>query len=411
MRVLASAYACEPAFGSEPGVGWNWVCQLSRFHEVWVLTRKNNRDRIEAQLSMRPMPSVHWVYLDLPAWLMFWKRGPRGARLYYYLWQIAAYFRARRLHRAVRFEVVHHLTFVNYWMPSFLALLNVPFIWGPVGGGESAPRGFIQEFGIRARLYESARNLARWSGQLDPFVRITARRARRTFCTTEQTLLRVKELGASQPTLFSESGLSSEEQEALARRDRGRHPEFTVISMGRLLHWKGFELGLRGFAAFCAATGADAIYEIIGEGPEAARLKSLAQSLGINERVRLLGRLERGAALDRLARADVLLHPSLHDSGGWVCLEAMATNVPVVCLDLGGPAVRVTDETGIKIQAESPRQTVQDIAGALCRLHSDPEMRRQLGRRGAERVRRVFDWDVKGTWMRNVYEGIHVEGR
>ena len=53
-RILLSAYACEPVKGSEPGVGWNWVRQLSQFAELWVLTRANNRASIEAAVSRTP---------------------------------------------------------------------------------------------------------------------------------------------------------------------------------------------------------------------------------------------------------------------------------------------------------------------------------------------------------------------
>ena len=74
-RVLLSAYACEPVKGSEPGVGWNWVRQLSQFAEVWVLTRANNRNSIEAAIAEHPLPHVHFVYYDLPRWMSFWKRS------------------------------------------------------------------------------------------------------------------------------------------------------------------------------------------------------------------------------------------------------------------------------------------------------------------------------------------------
>ena len=88
MKVLLSAYACEPDKGSEPAVGWNWVRQVSRFHEVWVITRANNRKPIEKALAKNPLPNAHFIYFDLPHWARFWKRGQRGAHLYYYLWQL-----------------------------------------------------------------------------------------------------------------------------------------------------------------------------------------------------------------------------------------------------------------------------------------------------------------------------------
>ena len=64
----------------------------------------------------------------------------------------------------------------------------------------------------------------------------------------------------------------------------------------------------------------------------------------------------------------MLVHPSLHDSGGWVCLEAMAAGKPVICLDLGGPGEQVTRETGFKIPALDPDQAVKDMARAMAVL-------------------------------------------
>ncbi len=50
LKVLISAYACEPNKGSEPEVGWQWALQMAKYHEVTVLTRTNNRAGIEREL-------------------------------------------------------------------------------------------------------------------------------------------------------------------------------------------------------------------------------------------------------------------------------------------------------------------------------------------------------------------------
>ena len=88
LRVLISAYACEPNKGSEPGIGWNMTKQIARYHEVWIITRANNRSVIEEDLKKKPLPNVHFCYYDLPFWCGFWKKAYGGLYLYYYLWQI-----------------------------------------------------------------------------------------------------------------------------------------------------------------------------------------------------------------------------------------------------------------------------------------------------------------------------------
>src|ERR1017187_879807 len=108
LKVLMSAYACEPDKGSEPGVGWNWARQMSRWHDVWVLTRANNRSAIENASQAGDQGRLHWAYYDLPRWARFWKRGSRGIQTYYYLWQLAAQRVGARLHREIGFDVLHH---------------------------------------------------------------------------------------------------------------------------------------------------------------------------------------------------------------------------------------------------------------------------------------------------------------
>lgn len=405
MKVLVSAYACEPEKGSEPGVGWNWARQIGRYHQVWVLTRSNNREPIELALEQEPLANVHFVYFDLPRWMRFWKKKRRGARAYYYIWQIGAYFVAQRLHRQIGFDLVHHVTFVNYWMPSFLALLPVPFVWGPVGGGDSAPRSFFSSFGMRGKIYEILRDLARSFGHLDPFVRLTARRAAVVLSATPATEKRLRALGCRKIFSFPEPGLPGDEIRRLSSIPPRRGNPFRVASIGNLLHFRGFALGLKAFAQFHSKCPASE-YWIIGAGPERRRLECLARELGVAERVTFRGYLPRAVVLEKLTDCDVLLHPSLHESGSWVCLEAMAAGRPVICLDLGGPAVRVTEETGIKAPAISPEQVVRDLATALGQLANNPELRARLGQAAYRRVEEHFNWEKRSEILMGMYRKV-----
>ena len=107
VRILAIAYACEPGQGSEPGAGWIWSRMLARVGETWVITRRNNRSAIEEGLrSLSLDVSPRFVYVDLPEWARFWKRGQRGIRLYYLLWQIAALRKAHQLLRQLDFDLL-----------------------------------------------------------------------------------------------------------------------------------------------------------------------------------------------------------------------------------------------------------------------------------------------------------------
>lgn len=400
LRVLLSAYACEPSRGSEPGVGWNVAREVSEYHDVWVLTRANNRTSIEAALNRDPMPGLRFAYYDLDPRVRWWKRGPRGVHLYYYLWQLGAYFVARRLHRDVRFDLVHHVTIGKYWAPSFLALLPPPFVWGPVGGGESVPKPFWRSFTFRGKSYEIMREAGRWVGEQDPFVRLTARRSALALAKTEETAKRLRRLGAKAVCVFSEAGLRASEITRLAEYALPNHSPVRFIGIGTLLQLKGFHLGLR---AFALASIRDAEYWIIGDGPERRDLGALARQLGIADKVRFWGWLPREETLRKLGDGHILVHPSLHDSGGWVCVEAMAAGRPVICLNLGGPPVQLTEHTGVSVHAHNPDQAVRDLAEAMRRLAHSPELRQVMGKAGRQRTAKTFCWEYKGKLLDTMY--------
>jgi glycosyltransferase involved in cell wall biosynthesis len=386
-------------------VGWNVAWEVARYHEVWVLTRPDeSKDVIEAELAHHPNPNLHFVYFTLPFWQDSLRFGQSGAmQIHYYLWQIQAYFVAHRLHQEIGFDAMHHVTFVRHSTPSFLSLLPVPFVWGPVGGGESAPQPFWRDFSLRARFYEIARMLFRGLGELDPFVALTARRSAVVRATTEDTAERLRRMGVSDVQILPEAGLPAEEIAHLNQFPIPNSAPIRFISMGRLLHWKGFHLGVR---AFAQANLPDAEYWLLGEGPEQQRLQALAEKLGVADRVKFWGRLPRSRSLQMLSECHVLVHPSLHDSGGWVCLEAMAAGRPVICLNLGGPGVQVTEETGFRVPAGNPEQAVQDLATAMVCLAQDPERRIRMGQAGRGLVNRLHSWEMRGQQLAQLYQGL-----
>jgi len=411
LRVLLSAYACEPGKGSEPGVGWNWVRIIASFvDEVWVITRANNREVIEQSLMKESLPNIHWIYFDLPRWACFWKKGQRGIHLYYYLWQIGIYLLAKRLHQKVGFNLVHHITFVNYWMPSFLPLLPVPFIWGPVGGGESSPKNFYKTFSWRGRMHEYTRRLVRWLSEHDPLVRLTVRKAIIALATTEETAKRLYYLGAKNVKVLSQIVLSQEEIDFLNSLPQHKRNPFRFISIGRLLHLKGFHLSIMAFAKLVQKYP-QSEYWIVGDGPERHNLEWLARKLGVSDKVKFWGKLPREEALKKLGECNVLLHPSLHDSGGWVCVEAMAAGRPVICLDLGGPALQVTKETGFRIPARTPEQVVEEMAEAMKSLAMDEVLREKMSESAQKRVLTKFVWRHHREQIFNIYKQVLERGR
>jgi glycosyltransferase involved in cell wall biosynthesis len=406
--VLMSAYACEPGAGSEPGVGWYAACTMAEHHRVVVLTNTFYRAAIEAELKARPRPNLSFVYYRLDALPRWFRRSSKLIHVQYALWQFGAYRVAKALLRTHKFDLAHHITFGCYWQPSLLAFLPLPYVWGPVGGGEAAPTSFWPQLGATGVVKEALRNFAQWCGEQNPFVRLTARRCAVGVTSTPESAARLRKLGVRQ--LHMVSGQTAVTRADLALLDGVSDPPdapVRFISLGRLLHWKGIHLGLR---AFAEANIPGAEYWIVGEGPDQPRLERLAKRLKIDDRVVFWGRLSRDETLAKLRACHALVHPSLHDWSPTVCVEAMAAGRPVICLDLGGPAQQITDQTGIRASAENPRRAVREVAAAMVRLAEEPSTRAAMGAAGRRRVQEYFLWEDRAEEYSRCYRSVVAPG-
>ncbi len=156
-----------------------------------------------------------------------------------------------------------------------------------------------------------------------------------------------------------------------------------VLSVARLQPLKRNALLLRGVAE--APTLA---VRIAGEGPEAARLRGLAEALQIGDRVKFLGRLSEAELVDEYARCSAVWYGAQAEDYGLVTLEAFSAAKPVItCVDSGGPAELVVDgETGFVVQPEPAA-----VAIALQRV-TRPEVAAGLGEAGLGVARR-HSWE------------------
>jgi glycosyltransferase involved in cell wall biosynthesis len=407
MRILISAYACNPAGSLQlhPGedlTGWRLVEQLARFHELWVITHRYNEAGIAEARAGAP-PNVRFVFVELTRALKGLYRIEFGQRISYYLWQIKAWRTARRLHREIRFDAAHHLTFGNDWIPSFIgAFLPIPFLWGPVGGGQRTPRALLREYSLYGRFAEFARNCAQAIGRGMLVRKRCLKRARAVLVCNRETREKMPRRYQDKVLYFPVNGIAAEDfhEESPASRRDGR--PFRVITAGRLHRLKGFSLAVEAFGAFAEDHPASEMI-IIGEGPEGGRIRSLISRLGLEDKVRILPWLPRREVLENMRSSDVFLFPSFRDGGGAVVVEAMSSGLPVIVLDSGGPGAHVSDAWGIKVAPESREAVVAGMVSALGKLYSDRALGRRLGDAGRKRALEFYVWDRLGDRLQEIY--------
>jgi glycosyltransferase involved in cell wall biosynthesis len=417
MKLLLSAYSCFPCQTSEPGNAWRAIHNaLGEKHEVWAIIEKSEYEPgTMKHLAEHPLAGFHPVFFQLPQVLVktLHTTGMLHS-VYYHLWQQKLLNVAGELHRQVNFDLTHHVTFGRYWSPCGVRNLGIPFVWGPVGAAEFAPRPFVAELPPRERRFEWVRDHVRLFAQKSRALRNTARAATIGIGVTRDSCAALRNLGVRRVEQLPQAALSDQEVEHFDRFPPPPAGPFRAICMGRLLHWKGFHLAIRAFGIF-ARKDPEAELWILNDGPFRHELEKTAAQSGAGSRVRFFGHLPSYAkVLEKLAQSHVLMHPALHEGFGNVCLEALAAGRPVVCLDIGGPASQVTAETGFAAPATTPAEAVDAMASFLADIAGNRTRLAEMSAKARARVREKFTMRQLGLAINEFYRqavALHAQSR
>jgi len=400
--VLATVYAVNPYKGSEDGMGWNLIYQIARYQKVIAITRQNNKQNIDQYMAEQydvVYDNITFVYYDLPIWLRFWKRGAKGALFYYYLWQrfLPSFIKRQNL----EFDVAHNLNFHNDWTPSFLWKLNKPFVWGPIGHHPFIPKAFQVHFDIKAKLKE------RFSWMIKSY-----------FWKMSSNLQKTKEHAAHILIMNStvESILNLRKDSlsvmpSVACEDNGykiEHDEdkFRIITVGRLVHLKGFDIAILSFAKFVQSLSLEERKKcelvIVGDGPLNDKYKEIVHQLKIQDVVVFRNWMDRKSLMQFYNTSSLFLFPS-HEGAGMVVAEALSFGLPVICFDNCGPGEFISQHCGTKVPYTNYEDSILQFSNVLHKYFLSPSLIKQQSLHARARYEKCFRWDLRGDQFRKIY--------
>lgn len=397
-KVLILAFACEPDFGSEPEVGWRWATEMSKFADITVITDEGHREAVEAKLqhlgTATPLPTFH-----------FFGPGPKKSRLfrwfgyrgYYRAWMRKVRPFISALHARESFDLMHHVTYAGCRFPTAVWGHGAPVIWGPVGGVEPMPLNAMPWSQPKTAIFEMVRNVGNW--MIGGHLKRGGSQSALVLASTEESRSAFRRAGIDAEV---ESAIGIEPDCLAEARHRSNSTHIRLVFAGRLLALKGIALAIRAVAQVPKA-----ILTIIGEGPFGAPARALVKALKVESQIEFRPPLKRPDLLKEYQAHDVLIYPSFHDSGGFVVLEAMASGLPVICLESGGPAIAVQGGCGIKVPVGNQNEMVQEIAGAIRRYEADRALIEEEGANARRRVEEQYLWSHKAERMAARYRSVN----
>jgi len=407
ISVLINAYAVSPNWGSEPGMGWNWVINLAKYCNVFIITEGEWKNEIEEAVGKLPQKAnLHFFYNPVSEKIrkMCWDQGDWRFYWYYRKWQKRTFEIAKKICCGYKIDVIHQLNMIGFREPGYLwKIKDIPFVWGPVGGMELTPAAYFKDTPLKMRLFLQLKNKVNdWQRKHSSRVCKAIHRASCVIAATSKVAEFIRDYHGKEVITINETGCYPIDIETEKRNDRDKET-FDLLWVGRIgLYTKQLGLALKSIAK--TKNLQKLKFHIVGNGLETEmdHYKLMAKELGIDSICQWYGLIPNNEVLTLMRHMDLMLFTSIMEATSTVVLEAMQTGLPVISFDTCGFGPIVKEFGGVTILLTNPEQSIRDFADVLNNLECDRDklvaMRREIANN-----RNTLTWEYKTKYVSNLY--------
>lgn len=409
LKVLINAYACSPGMGSEPGMAWNWVKNLAKFCELYIITEGEFREKIEAVVpTLEQGANMHFYYNPVSDKIrkMCWNQGDWRFYKYYRQWQWKTYHMAKDIWGKERIDVLHQLNMIGFREPGYLWKLSkengVPFVWGPIGGLKQFPTAYLKGAGLKMQLFMRLKNFLNiWQLKHEKRVDEALKTAKLLISSIPDSYRALKKYKGLESIVIPETGCFLSDDISTARFD---NEEFHIMWVGKFDFRKQLPLALQ---AVALAKNPKLKLDVYGSGSvgQVEMAKRMGEELEISQQVIWHGNQKNDVIMEAMRKAQLFFFTSVNEDTSTVVLEAVSNRLPVVCFNACGMSAVIDDSVGRKIALSHPSQSAHDFARILNKLEGNRSLLRQLSENCKQR-QMEFSWEVKARKIVEEYERI-----
>jgi glycosyltransferase involved in cell wall biosynthesis len=402
MKIILSAYGCHPSKGSEAGVGWNWLRELSKYNEVYVLfySGQGQREAVEGAASLLPQrANIHLIPIDVPRFFQ-----NRLYRIRYEIWQIKAYIEAKKIIKRYKIDLIHQVTIAAWWFSGYYYLLNTKLIWGPISGGQYIPLKALPFLRIGDKVYETIRTiLTRTMIKMSISAQMNFKKASIVLAANEVSLKLFNRFRANKDcVLTSDTGI--QKNALYSKAFKNQNNKIKLLWSGLLIPRKNFGLLFESLKLMPKNIDWELI--VAGEGKLLRYWKQKVNDSKVGDRIKFLGNIPFNEMQDLYKKVDIFVFPSLREGFPTVLIEAMAKSLPIIAMDLYGTQHFIGNNCGILIPVKNKTQMINDFRDAIIKLCENPELRYEMGENARKRVEEYFLWEKRGKMMNDIYKQI-----
>lgn len=409
LKVLINAYACSPGMGSEPGMAWNWVKNLAKFCELYIITEGEFWEKIEAAVpTLEQGGNMHFYYNPVSDEIrkMCWNQGDWRFYKYYRQWQWKTYLMAKGICEKERIDVLHQLNMIGFREPGYLWKLSkengVPFVWGPIGGLKQFPTAYLKEAGLKMQLFMRLKNFLNiWQLKHEKRVDEALKTAKLLISSIPDSYRALKKYKGLESMVIPETGCFLSEDISTSRFDT---EEFHIMWVGKFDFRKQLPLALQ---AVALAKNPKLKLDVYGSGSvdQVEMAKRMDEELGISQQVIWYGNQKNDVVMEAMRKAQLFFFTSVNEDTSTVVLEAVSNRLPVVCFDACGMSAVIDASVGRKIALSQPSQSAHDFAQILNELEGNRALLKHLSENCKQRQMEL-SWEAKARKVVEEYERI-----
>ena len=402
LKVLLGCYACDPGYGSEPGMGWNFVSNIAKHHDVHAIVEKGEFEETLTRFAAEHpevMQNITFHFVSRTHHDTLRKIWPPSYYWFYRAWHRKAYELAVEVDKKEHFDIVHQVTISGFREPGFLWKLGKPFIWGPLGGFTDTPWCLLRCLGTVGALHFGIRNILngiqkRWGFS----ARAAARHSAAILTSTTKAVEEIRRFWGHEAVLMNEVGLETGHQQFCSPPHEAGTP-LRICWAGEHIPRKALDLLLHALPQ-CKEKME---LHVLSKGPRMEAWKQLTHKLGLDEVVTFHGFVPRDEAFRIMSSSHVFCITSVREDTSTVVFEAFRYGLPIIALDHCGFSSVINETCGIKIPINSHSQVIADYARHLDYLATHEEERQNLSAGAQERCQH-FTWDAKMVTLNDIYQ-------
>ena len=405
LNILINAYAVSPNWGSEQGVGWNWVANIAKYCNCHIITEAEYQDEIEEVVAKHPnKEQMHFYFNAVTPEVreMCWNQGDWRFYLHYEKWQRKTLDIAKKICRREKIDVIHHLNMVGFREPGYLwQIEGIPYIWGPLGGMNRLPMAFTSGMSIKQKLFYLAKNtISLIQSRYKCRVLKAINRSDVIIAATASVYDCMVNYHKHKNVVFiNETGVDLSKSISVVHDYE--HETLELLWVGRFLITKRLDIALNTIAR-CKYKNIHLTVVGTGNESEVAKYHTLANKLEIEDKVTWLGKVNHETVKHLMREKDALFFTSVLEATSTVVPEAIQNNLPVISFNACGFGYLVKDKVGETIELMKPELAADAFAGVIDKLIVDKSLLKKYSK-SCDKFKQELAWQFKAEQLVDLY--------